>query len=76
VEEDCFRNFIEKLPWELFRAKGVVRFRDRAVLLNYVGGSAEWEEWRGVEETRLAFVGLNVNSEAVVAGLRKCQSAL
>lgn len=70
--EDCFRHFIESLPWELFRIKGVVRFHDRTVMLNYVGGRGEWTEWDGPEETRLAFVGLKVNHRGTIEKLKKC----
>lgn len=74
VNEDCFREFIKGLPWELFRVKGLVRFHDRTVLLNYVGGRGEWAAWEGPQEVRLAFVGLGVNRKETIHRLEKCFS--
>jgi G3E family GTPase len=71
-DEDCFKRFTEELPWELFRMKGVVRFRDRTALVNFVGGKSEWIDWDNVGETRLAFVGWNVNRENTLRKLEKC----
>lgn len=72
LDEVCFRRFIEELPWELFRMKGLVRFRDRTVLVNFVGGKSEWTDWADVEETRLAFVGWMVNKEETIRKLERC----
>ncbi len=72
LDENCFKRFAEKLPWELFRMKGPVRFRDRTVLVNYVGGKCGWEEWSGAEKTRLAFVGWNVDHKKAIGKLQNC----
>ena len=58
----------------LFRMKGPVRFQDRTVMVNYAGGKSEWSEWGGVDETRLAFVGLNVSGDETIHELRKCMA--
>ncbi len=60
LDEECFKLFAENLPWELFRMKGPVRFRDRTVFVNYVGGNNEWSVWDDFEETCLVFVGWKV----------------
>jgi G3E family GTPase len=75
VEETCFEKFTENLPWEVFRMKGPVRFRDRTILVNYVGGKREWNEWKEVEETCLVFVGWQVDPKNILADLKKCVSS-
>ena len=72
LDENCFKRFAEKLPWELFRMKGPVRFHDRTVLVNYVGGKCGWADWSGAEETRLAFVGWKVDGKETIGKLRNC----
>jgi G3E family GTPase len=72
LEEQRFQGFMEQLPFEVFRAKGTVRFRDRTMLLNYVGGRAEWAPWNGDAETRLAFVGWDVDGDGIIRKLREC----
>lgn len=72
LDENCFKQFTENLPWELFRMKGPVRFHDRTMLVNYVGGKCGWADWSGVEETRLAFVGWEVDDKEIIEKLRNC----
>jgi G3E family GTPase len=72
LDETCFILFTENLPWELFRMKGPVRFRDRTVLVNYVGGKNEWSAWDGREETCLVFVGWNVSGDETIQSLKNC----
>jgi G3E family GTPase len=72
LDEACFDLFIANLPWELFRLKGPVRFRERMVLVNYVGGKKEWFAWDGDKETCLVFVGWNVSEEETIQKLKNC----
>lgn len=72
IDEECFKRFTENLPWELFRMKGPVRFRDRTILVNYVGGKNEWSEWNDVDETCLVFVGWKVDKQDTLQNLEKC----
>jgi G3E family GTPase len=72
INEECFKEFTEALPWALFRMKGPVRLQDRTVMVNYAGGKSEWTEWDGTNETLLAFVGLNVNGDETIHKLRNC----
>lgn len=72
LDEICFKRFVEGLPFEVFRMKGPVRFTDRTVLMNHVGGRSEWMEWGRDQATRLAFVGWKVNSEDTLQKLRRC----
>ena len=72
IDESCFKLFTENMPWELFRMKGPVRFRDRTVLVNYVGGKNEWSTWDGLEETCLVFVGWKVDKGETIRKLENC----
>jgi G3E family GTPase len=75
VNETRFREFIDRLPFEVFRIKGTVRFLDRTDVINLVGGHGEWQEWDGAAETRLAFVGWEVDGDAILERLEACVEA-
>lgn len=72
MDRERFLKFIERLPWEVFRMKGPVRFSDRTEIVNFVGGKGEWSEWDGESATRLAFIGWNVNSDEILAQVGRC----
>jgi G3E family GTPase len=72
IDEDCFKRFTDKLPWELIRMKGPVRFRDRTVFVNHVGGNSEWSTWEDVEETCLVFIGWKVETGETLRRLENC----
>ena len=72
LDETRFKQFLKQVPWELFRIKGPVRFADRTVMLNFVGGKSEWSEWEGEPETRLAFVGWGIGMEETLKHLKRC----
>jgi len=72
LDEECFKQFTENLPWELFRMKGPVRFLDRTVFVNYVGGKNEWTVWNDFEETCLVFVGWKAERDETIRKLKNC----
>ena len=72
VDEKRFKKFINNLPWEVFRIKGPVRFADRAVMLNFVGGKSEWMPWEGESQTQLAFIGWDINPEEILKDAASC----
>jgi G3E family GTPase len=72
IDETRFREFIEGLPFEVFRVKGTVRFADRTDMINLVGGRGDWKEWDGEPATRLAFVAWDVEGDTIVERLRAC----
>ena len=72
-DEARFKNFIDQLPWELFRIKGTVCFADRLEMLNFVGGKSEWSSWKGEAETRLAFIGWKINADETLNKLKRCR---
>jgi G3E family GTPase len=71
-DEGCFERFLEQVDWELFRIKGLVRFPDRTVLLNFAGGRGESVPWDGDQMTSLAFVGWRVVEVEVIKQLKEC----
>jgi G3E family GTPase len=72
IDEKRFKKFINNLPWEVFRIKGPVRFADRAVMLNFVGGKSEWMPWEGESQTQLAFIGWDINPEEILKDAASC----
>lgn len=72
LDEARFEVLLDQLPYEMFRVKGPVRFSDRTMMLNYVGGRAEWSPWQLDVETQLAFIGWHVNSEDILEKVNAC----
>ena len=72
MDETKFKLFIEELPWELFRIKGPVCFAEQLQMLNYVGGKSDWSPWRGKAETRLAFIGWDIDGDQILSRLKQC----
>jgi G3E family GTPase len=73
LDPSCFQQFIETLPYELFRMKGSVRFGDRTEFVNFVGGKCEWSAWDGQPGTRLAFIGWNIDAGPILDRLERCR---
>jgi len=74
IDEIHFYNFINTLPFEVFRMKGPVQFHDRTEIINFVGGKGDWSKWEGEPETRLAFIGWNVDPAEILNKLQQCIS--
>ena len=72
LDEASFKKFLALLPWEVFRVKGLVRFPDRTLMLNFVGGKWEWSPWDGEPETRLAFIGWGISGDETLRNLKQC----
>ena len=72
IDETRFKQFLKHLPWEMFRIKGPVRFADRVVMLNYVGGKGEWLPWDGELKTQLAFIGWDIDGDQILSQLKQC----
>lgn len=72
LNETAFNRFIQELPYELFRLKGMVNFGDRTMMINSVGGKTEWAPWEDFPETRLACVGWNIDPNIFIAKLKAC----
>ena len=72
MDKQRFERFLEKLPLNLFRIKGMVRFKDTAAILNYVGGKADWLSVQEVSPTRLAFIGWDIDTKLFQDELNAC----
>ncbi len=71
LDEAGFKRFVEELPWEVFRLKGPVRFKSGVKMVNFVGGKCEWSPWYEDSGRRLAFIGWNIDGEAILRGLEE-----
>lgn len=72
LNEARFKQFINELPFELFRMKGSVCFPDRTVMVNFVGGRSGWSSWADDAKTQLAFIGWDVSREDLLQKLEGC----
>ena len=72
LDETAFNRFIQEMPFELFRLKGMVNFGNRTMVINSVGGKTEWAPWEDFSETRLACVGWNIDPNEFIAKLKAC----
>lgn len=72
LNETAFNRFIQELPYELFRLKGMVNFGSRTMMVNSVGGRTEWAPWDSDSETRLAFIGWDIDPDEFLARLKAC----
>ncbi len=70
--EECFQSFVDNLPFEVFRVKGLVRFPGQTRLLNFVGGKADWEDMHESRSTGLAVIGLNIDPEMYIRQMETC----
>jgi len=72
VDEARFNRFVATLPFELFRMKGPVRFSDRTMMVNFVGGRSDMTPWDEDAETQLAFIGWNVSRQETLDKIGAC----
>jgi G3E family GTPase len=72
LEEACFEQFMERLPFEMFRVKGPVNFPDRTVMVNFVGGKMVAIPWDDTSGTQLAFIGWEINGDQILSRLKQC----
>jgi G3E family GTPase len=72
LDENGFKQFTSELPFEMFRMKGPVRFEDRTVMVNFVGGRGDDSPWEDTPKTQLAFIGWNVDPEAILKKIKDC----
>jgi G3E family GTPase len=70
--EERFRSFLASAPAHLYRIKGYVFLGNRWVFINHVGGKTEWVDSSEHNSSRLAFVGWQVDKEALLARLEEC----
>lgn len=72
IDEAHFKHFLDTLPLEVFRMKGSVKFHNRTEIVNFVGGKGDWSKWEGKPETRLAFIGWNIDPAEILKKINRC----
>jgi G3E family GTPase len=74
---DYFERFADALPANVIRAKGFVRFPDRAQLFNFVAGRWELEPFE-TDQTQLVFIGKGIAAQKskIVHALNECASKM
>ena len=72
LDQELFMAFLSRVPLELFRIKGPVKFVDRTQMLNFVGGKSQWQKWPDIATTRLAFIGWDVIEEQILEKVNQC----
>jgi len=72
MDEVKFRQFLVSLGSEVFRVKGIVKFLDRTLFVNHVGGKTGWEDWTDGEDTQLIFIGRTVSEAKILPQLEAC----
>jgi len=75
LSEKCFREFLERVPLNVFRIKGTVSFGSSSFLLNHVSGKSHWNVLSAKTETKLVFVGWDMDAEMVKRDLQACREA-
>ncbi|MHB9098963.1 MAG: GTP-binding protein, partial [Syntrophales bacterium] len=70
-----FETLLRNLSPAIVRVKGLVRYPDRTLLLNFSFGQISWELIPGEEGTCLEFIGKGIDEERLINELRECVSA-
>jgi G3E family GTPase len=72
LSRQCIEAALGALTWEVYRAKGPVRFEKETLLLNYAGGRVSWESWPRRDPTCIVFVGRCIDTGGVKRSLDAC----
>jgi G3E family GTPase len=72
LDENRFKKFLTEHRNEIFRIKGVVKFKDRSNFINHVNGSSQWRITDWEKETNLTIIGKNINPEIIIKDLKSC----
>lgn len=74
-----FQRFVENLPSNVFRAKGIVWFQEspQRHIFHVVGkrSTIEHTEWRGEKRTQLVLIGQDLDREALYSQMESCMAA-
>ncbi|MCF8116443.1 MAG: GTP-binding protein [Desulfarculaceae bacterium] len=70
----CLEKYLASLPWEVFRVKGFVPSDEGPLLVNYTYRRPQIEPATVDGPARLAFVGWQLDQEAVLAPLEGCRA--
>lgn len=73
LSETRFRAVIERMPYHIFRIKGIVRFRERGFKLNHVAGRTQWTQLEGLKGTKLVLIGWEIDTDSILSDLNACR---
>jgi G3E family GTPase len=75
LQKKCFEEFVGRLPENVYRAKGFVRFSEGSHLFNFVAGRWELEPFPE-ETTALVFIGKGIKSlePGILGALKECEA--
>jgi len=75
LQKKCFEEFVGRLPENVYRAKGFVRFSEGSHLFNFVAGRWELEPFPE-ETTSLVFIGKGIKSlePGILGALKECEA--
>ena len=74
LSRECLEEYLASLPWEVFRVKGFVTTDQGPLLINYTYRRPQLEPADQEGPTRLAFVGWQLDQEAVLGPLAACRT--
>ena len=74
LQKKCFEEFVGRLPENVYRAKGFVRFSEGPYLFNFVAGRWELEPFPE-DTTALVFIGKGIKSlePGILGALKDCE---
>jgi G3E family GTPase len=73
--QPSFVKFVQKIPREIYRAKGYVMFPEGSHIFSFVNGRHEISKSDSGTETEIVFIGRKIKKfeKKVLEGLRSCQ---
>jgi len=72
LDKNALIHLLNHLPIQVFRIKGLVKFKSHVESLNHVGGRSHWTKWRKKSETRLVIIGWGLDKDAILTRLKNC----
>lgn len=74
-DKSKFAGFASKIPGEVYRSKGYIRFADGVYFFSFVNGRYELVRWDKEEPTEVVFIGTKIRrlESEITARLGECQ---
>ena len=72
MDENRLNRFLKRLPFGVYRVKGVIRLSNGSLLLNWVRGRGTRRPWKGEPDTNLVVVGWDFDPRQIHSQLQDC----